>query len=366
MSKTYRVIVWGPGGVGEHVLRYLASRADLDLVGVRCYSENKEGTDPAAALGLAPSGVTATRNVEALLALEADCVIYTPRSALTDHTLPDSPDRALEHELIAILESGKNVVSPIGSFMHWRHLANGRESLDRINDACGRGDSSAYFTGIDPGFTDCVLGATVASLSGEITQIRSWEMIDYSTYMVAETISAMGFGCTPERVPASTAPIMATWGGSPWTLADACDVELDEIVMDGDIWVSPETYTATNGLVVEAGTVGAIRFSLSGRRDGKTWVQLNHVNRLGAHAAPDWPSIGDAGGYRIEVDGFPPVRGDFPFGLPGGTGDGLKDAMAMTAGRLVNCIDAVVTAEPGHLTPNDLRMIGPRHGMALA
>jgi 4-hydroxy-tetrahydrodipicolinate reductase len=184
--------------------------------------------------------------------------------------------------------------------------------------------------------------------------------------MVAETIAAMGFGCTPDQVPASTAPIMATWGGSPWTLADACDVELDEIVMDGDIWVSPTTYTATNGLVVEAGTVGAIRFSLSGRRDGKTWVQLNHVNRLGPHAAPDWPSIGDAGGYRIEVDGFPPVRGDFPFGLPGGTGDGLKDAMAMTAGRLVNCIDAVVTAAPGHLTPNDLHLIGPRHGMALA
>ena len=68
MSKNYRVIVWGPGGVGEHVLRYLASRADLDLVGVRCYSESKEGTDPAAALGLEPSGVTATRNVEELLA----------------------------------------------------------------------------------------------------------------------------------------------------------------------------------------------------------------------------------------------------------------------------------------------------------
>ncbi|HEY1971379.1 MAG TPA: hypothetical protein VGH89_25720, partial [Pseudonocardia sp.] len=93
-------------------------------------------------------------------------------------------------------------------------------------------------------------------------------------------------------------------------------------------------------------------------------VQLNHVNRLGAHAAPDWPSVGDAGGYRIEIDGYPPIRGDFPFGLPGGTGDGLRDAMAFTAGRLVNSIGQVVAARPGHLTPNDLLQIGPRYGIA--
>jgi 2,4-diaminopentanoate dehydrogenase len=86
------------------------------------------------------------------------------------------------------------------------------------------------------------------------------------------------------------------------------------------------------------------------------------VNRLGPHAAPDWPSIGDGGGYRIEVDGFPAIRGDFPSGLPGGTRDGLKDAMAMTAARLVNSMQTVVQADPGHLTPNDVPIIGPRHG----
>lgn len=362
--SNHRVILWGPGGVGEYVLRYLADQPDLDLVAVRCYSPGKEGTDPAQAVGLTPCGVTATRDVDALLALEADCVIYTPRSHLTDHSLPGSPDTALEDELIRILESGKNVVSPIGSFMHWRQLANGRDSFDRINDACRRGNTSAYFTGIDPGYTDCVLGATLASLVGEITQIRTFEMIDYSTYMFPDTIAAMGFGRKPEDVPAASDPIVATWAGSVHTLAEACGLVLDDVVFDGDIWLSPRTYTPENGLTVEAGTVGAIRFSLSGVVDGTTRLQLNHVNRLGPHTAPDWPSVGDAGGYRVEVDGFPSIAADFPFGLPGGTGDGLTDAMAMTAGRLVNSIDAVVAAPPGHLTPNDLPLIGPRHGMA--
>jgi hypothetical protein len=361
--SSHKVILWGAGGVGEYVLRYLAGQPDLELVGVRCYSEAKEGKDPAELAGLPPCGIAATSDVDALLDLDADCVIFTPRSSLSDHTSPGSPDKALEDELVAILEAGKNVVSSIGSFMHWRQLANGKASFERINDACKRGDTSAYFTGIDPGFTDCVLGATVASLVGEITQIRTFEMLDYSTYLVTETLSAMGFGRKPEDLPASTDPIAATWGGSVHTLADACGLVLDDVVFGGDIWIAPETYTPGNGLTVEAGTVGALRFSLSGMVDGQVRVQLNHINRLGTHAAPDWPSLGDAGGYRVEVDGFPAIRGDFPFGLPGGTGDGLEDAMAMTAGRLVNSIAAVVAAPPGHLTPNDLPQIGPRHGM---
>ena len=363
MSKR-KVILWGPGGVGEYVLRYLSGRSDLELVGVRVYSPEKEGEDVAELFGLPPCGVSATQNVEHLLSLNADCVIFTPRTAMTDHTAPGSPDGAVIAEALRILESGANLVSSIGSPMHWRQLVAGEAFRGEINAACQRGNSSAFFTGIDPGFSDCVLGATVASMVGEITQIRSWEMLDYSTYMVADTLAALGFGVKPEQMQAHPEILKATWGGAIWVLADSCGIALHEIEVGGDIWISPETYTATNGMVVEAGTIGAVRWSLSGIVDGQTRVQTNHVNRLGAHAAPDWPSIGDSGGYRIEVDGFPSIRGDFPFGLPGGTGDGLKDAMAMTAARLVNSIDHVVGAAPGHLTPNDLPLIGPRYGLA--
>jgi hypothetical protein len=53
------------------------------------------------------------------------------------------------------------------------------------------------------------------------------------------------------------------------TLADACGLVLDEVVFEGDVWISPETYIPVNGLTVEAGTVGAIRFSLSGVVNGQ-------------------------------------------------------------------------------------------------
>jgi 2,4-diaminopentanoate dehydrogenase len=256
------------------------------------------------------------------------------------------------------------VVTPLGSFLHPRNLVNGKESFERINAACKEGNSTLYATGLDPGYTDCVLGATVASLVGDITQIRTYEVLDYSSYRYPETLSVMGFGGKPEELPDMGQAILGYWGGSVYTTAEGCGLELDEVTFSGDIWTAPETYTAKNGLTVEAGTVGAVRFWVSGVAGGEERLQLHHINRMGANAAPDWPAVGETGGYRVEVDGFPPIKADFPFGLPGGTGDALEDGVSMAAARLINSIDAVVAAPPGHMSTNDLPLIGPRFGMA--
>ncbi|MGH3584041.1 MAG: dihydrodipicolinate reductase, partial [Mycobacterium sp.] len=52
-------------------------REDLELVGVRVYSEAKDGRDAGELIGRPPVGVTATTDTAAILALDADCVIYT-------------------------------------------------------------------------------------------------------------------------------------------------------------------------------------------------------------------------------------------------------------------------------------------------
>jgi 4-hydroxy-tetrahydrodipicolinate reductase len=146
-------------------------------------------------------------------------------------------------------------------------------------------------------------------------------------------------------------------------MADALGLVLDDLALDMDVWLSPTTYTGVNGLVVEEGTIGALRWSLAGVVAGEKRVVVNHINRIGPDAAPDWPKIGTAGGYRIEIDGMPPFVGEFPLGLPGGTGASLDDAVIMTAARCVNSIAALVGAAPGYLTLNDLPTIGARHGM---
>lgn len=360
----HRVVQWGTGAVGLHALRFVIDNPDLELVGVKCFTDGKVGVDAGEIAGRPSTGVKATTSTDELLALDTDCIVYMPRDALFDPTLPDSPSRAWLEEIQPLLASGANVVSSIASGMHWRQLADGEGMRASLEKACAQGGSSVFFTGIDPGFVSDCLAITMSSVLGDITQIRTWEMIDYGTYPAAETIAAIGFGCRPEDLPLTgAATLVASWGCAPHLMADALGLELDDLALSMEVWLSPTTYTGANGLVVEEGTIGALRWSLAGVVAGEERVVVNHINRIGPDAAPDWPKIGHAGGYRIEIDGMPPFVGEFPLGLPGGTGASLDDAVIMTAARCVNSIDALVAAAPGYLTLNDLPTLGARHGM---
>jgi 4-hydroxy-tetrahydrodipicolinate reductase len=109
-----------------------------------------------------------------------------------------------------------------------------------------------------------------------------------------------------------------------------------------------------------------LRFSVSGIVAGSPMLVVNHVTRIGPEMGPSWPTIGSDGGYRVEIDSFPPFKGEFPMGLPGGTGSTFADAMAMTAGRCVNCVEPVVNAKPGYRTFLDLGPLGGRHALQLS
>ena len=115
-----RVIAWGTGAVGsEMVTTILDHRADLDIVGARVYSPAKAGTDIGALVGRDPIGVTATTDVDRILALEADCVLYTPHNASID-------------EVCAILSSGKNVATTAFLF-HPRRISRVATAMQVLN-----------------------------------------------------------------------------------------------------------------------------------------------------------------------------------------------------------------------------------------
>ena len=95
-----RVIQWATGGVGtEMVTTILDHRRDLQLVGARVYSDAKHGVDVGTLVGRQPIGVKATTDVEEILALDADCVLYAPQFTDID-------------DVCRLLESGKNVATP--------------------------------------------------------------------------------------------------------------------------------------------------------------------------------------------------------------------------------------------------------------
>lgn len=359
-----RVIQWGTGAVGLHSLRQVIASDDLDLVAVKCFTAAKEGVDAGELAGVSAVGIKATQDVETLLALEADCVLFMPRDNIADPTVNGSPSRRWFDDVLQILASGKNVVSPIQAGTHWRHLANGGWFFDELNRACTVGGASILFTGIDPGFISDSLAISMTSTVGKIQQVRSFEVLDYETYETPETIDFLGFGCPPDALTDNTIEsVLPGWGGSLWLMAEALGCSIDQLTLETETWVSPSSYTTSGGIKVAAGTVGARQWTLKGFVGAEPRFSINHVSRAGVHMAPDWLRIGQHGGYAIEIDAFPSFRGEFPLGLPGGTGSSLEDAIAMTAARCVNSMAAVVAAPPGHRTPNDLPLIGGRFGL---
>jgi hypothetical protein len=94
-----RVIAGGTGAVGSEMLTAIIDHPDLlEIVGARVYSADKDGAEIGVLVGREPIGVTATTDVDRVLALDAYCVLYTPRNTDID-------------EVCAILSSGKNVAT---------------------------------------------------------------------------------------------------------------------------------------------------------------------------------------------------------------------------------------------------------------
>jgi hypothetical protein len=75
---TYRIIQWMTGNVGQVGIRHFADNPVFDLVGVLVHSTDKVGKDAGEIAGIAPIGVAATDDIESVIAMDADCVFYTP------------------------------------------------------------------------------------------------------------------------------------------------------------------------------------------------------------------------------------------------------------------------------------------------
>ncbi|HEX2286819.1 MAG TPA: dihydrodipicolinate reductase [Mycobacterium sp.] len=343
-----RVIQFSTGNVGRHALRTIIERPDLELVGVHANGSDKVGRDAASLCGLGePTGVVATDDVDALVALGADCVVYTSQAETR-------PDAALD-EISRFLAAGTNVVGTSLVWLVAPHHADEwlRTPLER---ACKAGNTSLYINGIDPGFSGDTLAYTALSLSARATAVTVQEIFDYGSYDDAEfTGVSMGFGTTPDHTPIMFQPgvLASLWGGQVRSLADGLGIELDEVRERHETWVTPEPIECTM-MTVAPGHVAAVRFAVEGVRDGRPLITMEHVNRLTTAAAPQWPYPPDGrpGVHRVTVTGDPGVEINAHVGLAGV--DHNQGGVIATAARAVNAIEPVCTAASGLLAAQDL------------
>jgi hypothetical protein len=343
------IVQWSTGYVGSLAIRAIAARPDLELAGVWVHNPDKVGRDAGELAGLAPLGIEATDDGAALLALEPDCVCYTASGE-------SRPDEAVD-DLCRILEAGVDVVTTSVPGLLY---PGGYDpaAVTRLEDACRRGDSSLYSSGIEPGFSGDHLVLLLSTLTRRIRSVRTQEIFTYADYPVPFTIyEVFGFGKPIEHTCIMELPGVqrSAWGPPVQMVADRLGVELDEIRETYDKRVTDRPLTTAAG-PIEAGTVGAVRFETIGVVDGRDAIVIEHVNRMATDLAPDWPTAGRDGTYRIVFDGEPRLQCELTVGEPTNFSDA---GMIATAMRAVNAIPYVCAAGPGIVTATDLPLTLP-------
>jgi len=346
-----RVVVWGTGFVGRMVIPEIVGHPAFELVGVGVSAPDKVGRDVGEICGIDATGITATDDVDTLISLRPDALV---------HYGPTAAHAADNIALIgSFLRAGIDVCSTAMTPWVWPAMAQNPPSwVDPITAACEEGRASCFTTGIDPGFANDLFPMTLMGLCGEVRRVKALEILDYVNYE-GDYEDEMGIGRPPEFTPLleHTDILIMSWGATVPMIAHAVGIELDRITTTWDKWVTDTPITTAKG-VIGPGQVAAIHFTINGILDGETRIGLEHVNRVGTDAAPDWPRGTQDDVYRVEIDGSPSITQETAFRFTDGSGRDAAAAGCLATGlRALNAVPAVNDRPPGWVTPLDLPLI---------
>jgi 2,4-diaminopentanoate dehydrogenase len=329
-----RVVQWTTGGVAKAAVRGVLAHPDLELVGCFAFSPEKAGTDVGELVGLEPLGIAATADIDEIIALKPDVVLYMPLLWDVD-------------AMVRLLESGSNVISTANFITGHSY---GDDDMDRLHDAARRGGVSLYGTGISPGLISAVTLAAAAGVR-EVERISIYEAADCSTYESAETWTALGFGMPPETPGLGEFVRLRqlVFMDMVEVMAKALGVELDEVRYTKELGVATEDIDL-GWMQITEGTVCGINGTWAGIVGGEPLIELGLLWRLGNAMEPNWP-IDE--GHRVEIVGVPNIKLRVEYVDPAD----VVDHSAHTANPAVNAIPAVVAAAPGLVTMDELPLI---------
>lgn len=329
-----RVIQWTTGKVGKLSMRGVLDDPRLELAGVYAYSEEKAGTDAGELCGRPATGVSATTDIDALIALNADAVIYTPFMADLDHA-------------VRLLESGLDVIST-NLFLNVGGIQG--DTKNRLAQACERGNSSLYITGINPGWINTMVTALTA-VCRDVRCVSVYESADVSVYESPETWQALGFSL-PEANDAviEMAKLwLSTFRDSSERMAVALGFALDDM----EFFIEHQTASEDVDLgwwKIEKDTIAAIRAGWNGKVGGQAVVRSDVAWYLTKKLNGDWEFDDDH--YKVRIDGEPGVDTRIKFLPPESWGNHEWDTM--TAMPAVNAAFEVKAAPAGILNLKDV------------
>jgi hypothetical protein len=339
IGPRYRVVQWATGNIGTRALRAVVEHPDLDLVGVYVHSPEKAGRDAGELCGLGATGVTATRDIEEILALGADCVLYMPIACDLD-------------EVCRLLAGGANVVTTRGEFHHPAGMEP--RTRERVEAACAAGGTSIHSTGSSPGFITEAVPLVLTSIQRRLANLTINEYADLSRRDSPGLLfGVMGFGRTPSAFDERRlSHARVSFGPSLRLVADALAVPLDDVEASGEFATARHTTEIAAG-TIEAGTVAAQRITAAGMRGGEALLRFRATWYCTTDIDQDWDLRHT--GWRVTVDGDAPMDIDIRFAV-------TLDQMAAvtpgyTANRAVNAVPFVCAAAPGIRSTVDLPQI---------
>jgi 2,4-diaminopentanoate dehydrogenase len=339
MTAPLRVVQWATGNIGARSLRGVIGHPGLTLAGVYVTTPAKAGKDAGDLCGAPATAVTATADIEDILALGADCVLYMPAACDMD-------------EVCRLLASGSNVVTTRGEFHH----PDSMDPADRaeVEAACAAGGTSIHSTGSSPGFISEALPLVVTSIQRRLDSLTISEFADLSQRDSPDLLfNIMGFGKpAPEFDTDRFGYGAISFGPSLRLLAEALGMPLDSVESTGEVAAARETTRIAAG-TLEAGAVAAQRMIVTGMRDGRSVLRFAAMWYCTADLDPAWDVR--ATGWHVAVDGDAPLDIDIRFAVPiehmGDVSPGY------TANRAVNAVPFVCAAKPGIRTTVDLPQI---------
>ena len=344
-AKTYRVIQWATGTVGKAALKYFIENPVTDLVGVYVTNPEKIGKDAGDIVGLAPTGVIASNDADALIAMDADAVLFAPLN-MADTTLD---------MVCRLLASGKNVISPAGPFLPNKWFP---EQAARIEAACRQGNSSFHGCGIHPGFSGDVLPITLARLMSRVDCIEVTEIIDKVRNPMIYT-EIMGFGMDPEELLANPRRSPETYKyfyASMAMIAESLGKTIDEVTVKFEVSRALKDITHLYG-EVKAGTVGGQHYEWTAWVEGAPLIVYHFYWQLGEDLDPLW-EVGEAR-YRVVIKGDPGVECNL---MGPEDADGRRPFLGLPWTGIVGCtvVPQVCDAPTGVVTHLDLGLVQPK------
>jgi 2,4-diaminopentanoate dehydrogenase len=338
-GRPLRVVQWATGNIGTRSLRAVIEHPGLDLAGLYVYTDEKVGRDAGHLCGLESVGVTATRDMDEIVGLEPDCVLYMPR--FCDFG-----------QVCRLLSSGANIVTTRGEF----HRVESMDAITRVQveEACSEGAASVHSTGSSPGFITEAVPILLTSIQRRLNGLMIDEFADLSQRDSPELLfDLMGFGQVPgDSDEDRLAYLRASFGPSLELVAEALCIPLDSVEATGEVATALRKTTMAAG-DLEAGTVAGQRTTVSAMRSGNPVLRFRATWYCTKDLDPQW-DLGPTG-WHVSVDGDAPLEVDINFAVP------LERMAALspgyTANRAVNSVPFVCAAPPGITTSIDLPQI---------